>query len=108
VLELPAEPSSGDVHAWHLYPIRLRTRDGLPARDQVIEHLRADGIGTSVHFIPLHLHPYYVRTFGYQPDDLPIARAVYEREISLPIYPDLTDDEVRAVAASLNRALTGR
>jgi len=107
-LELPAEPPPGDIHAWHLYPIRLRAGGDHPARDQVIDQMREDGIGTSVHFIPLHLHPYYVRTFGYQPDDLPIARAAYEREISLPIYPDLTDDDVEAVAASLKRAFTRR
>lgn len=108
LLELPAEPSSGDVHAWHLYPIRLRVENARVARNEVIESMRADGIGTSVHFIPLHLHPYYARTFGYQSDDLPVARAAYEREISLPIYPDLTDDDVYAVASSLKRALTQR
>jgi dTDP-4-amino-4,6-dideoxygalactose transaminase len=123
VIELPARPAAGDVHAWHLYMLRLRdSRDGDGAghagqatsadlaarRAGVIEALKADGIGTSVHFIPLHLHPYYRRTYGYAPGDLPISERQYEREISLPIYPDLLDEDVDRVATSLNRALTGR
>ena len=104
-LDLPAEPTADEVHAWHLYPLRLRTRQPLELRNQVIERLKAEGIGTSVHFIPLHMHPYYRRTFGYEPDDFPVARAEYEREISLPIYPDLTDDEVDRVTDSLARIL---
>lgn len=115
VLELPARPAAADVHAWHLYMLRLRDgRDdgsgGGPAtrRAEVIEALKGDGIGTSVHFIPLHLHPYYRRTYGYAPGDLPVAERQYEREISLPIYPDLLDEDVDRVAMSLNRALTGR
>jgi dTDP-4-amino-4,6-dideoxygalactose transaminase len=122
-VDLPARPAAADAHAWHLYMLRLR--DGRPGdgaghagsaghadlaarRAEVIEALKADGIGTSVHFIPLHLHPYYRRTYGYAPGDLPVAERQYEREISLPIYPDLADEDVDRVATSLNRALTGR
>jgi dTDP-4-amino-4,6-dideoxygalactose transaminase len=126
LVELPARPAGDDVHAWHLYMLRLRdggdgdgagdaphaahaTSGNLVARRaEVIEALKADGIGTSVHFIPLHLHPYYRRTYGYAPGDLPVAERQYEREISLPIYPDLLDEDVDRVATSLNRALTGR
>ncbi len=104
LVELPAEAPPGDVHAWHLYPIRLAP-DAPVARAEVIERLRADGIGTSVHFIPLHLHPYYRRMYGYRPEDLPVAAAEYEREISLPIFPDLRDDEVARIVDSLRRAL---
>jgi dTDP-4-amino-4,6-dideoxygalactose transaminase len=103
-LDLPAPPAAGDVHAWHLFPIRLR-HGGAERRARVIEAMRADGIGTSVHFIPLHVHPYYRRTYGYQPSDFPVALHEFEREISLPIYPDLTDDEVDRVVASLERAM---
>lgn len=120
VVELPPRPADGDVHAWHLYMLRLRDGnegDGAPRegaagpgarRAGAIEALKADGIGTSVHFIPLHLHPYYRRTYGYAAGDLPVAERLYEREISLPIYPDLLDEDVDRVARSLNRALTGR
>jgi len=61
-----------------------------------------------VHFIPLHLHPYYRRTYGYAPGDLPVANLQYEREISLPIYPDLTDADVDYVVERLAGILRPR
>ena len=103
-IELPAGPEPGEVHAWHLFPIRLRD-GGADRRAAIIERLRDAGIGTSVHFIPLHLHPYYRRTYGYAAADLPVATREYEREISLPIYPDLTDAEVERVVEALGVAL---
>ena len=103
-LELPPEAAPGDVHAWHLYAMRLRD-GGATRRAAVVEHLRAAQIGTSVHFIPLHLHPYYRRTYGYAPGDLPIATHEYEREISLPIFPDLANADVDRVVEALAGAL---
>lgn len=103
-IELPVLPGDGDVHAWHLFPIRLRDGDA-ERRALIIDRLREQGIGTSVHFIPLHMHPYYRRTYGYAPEDLPVARAQYEREISLPIYPDLAEGDVERVIAALSRSL---
>ena len=103
-VELAPDVPAGDVHAWHLFPIRLR--DGGPSRrEAVIERLRAAGIGTSVHFIPLHLHPYYRRTYGYVPHDLPVATHEYEREISLPIFPGLTSADVARVVEALSSAV---
>jgi dTDP-4-amino-4,6-dideoxygalactose transaminase len=106
-LDLPTEARPDEVHAWHLYPVRLR-RGGAERRARVIAALKVAGIGSSVHFIPLHLHPHYRRTYGYRPDDLPIATREYEREISLPIYPDLTESEVDRIAEALGRALAER
>ncbi len=103
-IELPAGPEPGEVHAWHLFPIRLRD-GGADRRAAIIDRLRDAGVGTSVHFIPLHLHPYYRRTYGYAAADLPVATREYEREISLPIYPDLTDAEVERVVEALGVAL---
>lgn len=103
-IDLPPEAGPDDVHAWHLFPIRLRA-GGAERRGAVIEWLRQAGIGTSVHFIPLHMHPYYRRTYGYAPDDLPVAAAEYRREISLPIYPDLSDADLDRVVDELERAL---
>lgn len=105
LVELPAAPGPTEIHAWHLYPLRLQLEGVARDRAATIESLRDQGIGTSVHFIPLHLHPYYRRTFGYQPDDLPIASAQYEREISLPIYPSLADADVRRVVEAIAGAI---
>ena len=100
---LPARTAPGDVHAWHLYMLHLLGE--APDRAGVIDALKAEGIGTSVHFIPLHLHPYYGRTYGYARGDLPAAEDAYDREISLPIYPDLAEAEVARVVDALRRAI---
>jgi len=107
LVELPQHAPPGDVHAWHLYPIRLHLDRTRATRAEVIEALRDEGIGTSVHFIPLHLHPYYRRTYGYQRGDFPISEREYEREISLPIYPDLSNEEVERVVQALRDVLLG-
>lgn len=83
--------------SWHLYVLRLRTDRLTITRDDFISALRQRGIGTSVHFIPLHLHPYYQNTFGYRAGDFPVAEKEYERCLSLPIYPDMTQEEIRRV-----------
>jgi dTDP-4-amino-4,6-dideoxygalactose transaminase len=84
-------------HAWHLYVIQLNLERLRISRNAFIERLRRENIGTSVHFIPLHLHPYYRDTFGYRPEDFPNASAVFERIISLPIYPKLTEADAQRV-----------
>lgn len=103
-IDPPPPGIDGDVHAWHLFPIRLASAHAAK-RDAVIDQLRNEGIGTSVHFIPLHLHPYYRRTYGYEAGDLPVATREFEREISLPIYPDLTESEIERVVTALERAV---
>jgi perosamine synthetase len=70
-------------------------------RNQFIEALREKEIGTSVHFIPLHLHPYYRERFGYKPADFPNATAVFERIVSLPIYPGMTEADVERVIGAV-------
>jgi len=84
-------------HAWHLYVLRLNLERSGISRDEFVEELKARNIGTSVHFIPIHVHPYYRDTYGYQPDDFPVAYAEYLRAISLPIYPGMTDEDVDSV-----------
>jgi len=91
----------GDLHAWHLYVIRLNLEALTIKRSEVMDRLAAAGIGASVHFIPLHLHTYYQREFGYRPGDFPGAERLYERSISLPIWPGMSDDEVDRVATAL-------
>jgi len=95
-LQIPFERSDCQ-HAWHLYMLRLNLERLKISRNQFIEELKARHIGVSVHFIPLHLHPYYRQTYGYQPTDFPIAYQEYQREISLPIYSKMSDADVQDV-----------
>jgi dTDP-4-amino-4,6-dideoxygalactose transaminase len=98
-LETPPEPAHCQ-HSWHLYMLRLNHEALTIGRDQFIAELKALQIGTSVHFIPLHLHPYYRDTFHLAPQDFPVAFAQYQREISLPIYPGMSDEDVEDVIAA--------
>lgn len=90
-------------HAWHLYVIQLNLEQLRIGRNEMIELLRKDNIGTSVHFIPLHLHPYYQETFGYGPKDFPVASAVFDQILSLPIYPKMTEANVLDVINSITK-----
>jgi dTDP-4-amino-4,6-dideoxygalactose transaminase len=87
--DLPVEVP-GTRHAWHLYILRLRAGVLRLSRDRVIEFLRGAGIGTSVHFLPLHLHSFYRRVLGHRPGDYPRTERESARAISLPLYPGLT------------------
>lgn len=98
-LLLPAH-RTGVEHAWHLYAIRLRLSRLTIDRAAFINALQQAGIGASVHFIPLHRHPYYRRQYGLAPEQFPVADAAYERLISLPLYSRMRDsDVVRVVDA---------
>jgi len=93
--------------SWHLYALRLRP-DAPVGRDELIEELGRAGIGTSVHWMPLHLHPYYEQTYRLRPGDLPVASAEWERLVSLPIYPSMTEAEQERVAATLRGIIARR
>lgn len=87
--------------SWHLYVIRLKLERLDLGRDAFIEELRAAGIGASVHYRPLHLHPYYRNTYGYRPEHFPVATAEWQRLVSLPLYPTMTPAEVARVVAAV-------
>lgn len=95
-LRLPTE-GAHISHAWHLYVIQLELERLRISRNEFIEALKKQNIGASVHFIPLHLHPYYRKTFGYRPKDFPQASALFDRIVSLPIYPNMGQEDVQAV-----------
>ena len=95
-LQLPADRADCR-HAWHLYLLRLHLAQLTIDRAEFIAELKQRNIGVSVHFIPLHLHPYYRDTYGYQPHDFPVAFGEYQRVISLPIYSKMTDEDVADV-----------
>lgn len=84
-------------HSWHLYVITLNLHALTIPRDRFIAELLHRNIGVSVHFIPIHIHPYYRDTYGYKPQDFPHAFHAYERMISIPIYPKMTDQDVADV-----------
>ncbi len=88
-------------HAWHLYVLRLNLAEWSIDRTEVIEALKQANIGVSVHFIPLHLHPYYREKYGYQPEDFPVANREYRRAISLPLYSKMSDRDVEDVIAAM-------
>jgi dTDP-4-amino-4,6-dideoxygalactose transaminase len=93
--DLPADQKN--LHSWHLYVIKLKLDRLRISRETFIKGLKEKGIGTSVHFIPLHIHPYYRKTYGLKPDDFPVAYGVYKRIVSLPIYPGMKTRDVRRV-----------
>ena len=105
-LETPTT-REGVTHAHHLYVLRLRP--GAPVdRGTLIEELRARNIGTSVHFIPVHLHPYYREKYGWQPEDFPVAFDSYRRMLSLPLNPTLSDRDVADVIEAVRDVLGDR
>lgn len=96
-----AQETAMCTHAWHLYMLRIRPERLSIDRDTFIEELKLRKIGVSVHFIPLHIHPYYRNTFGYQPNDFPVAYREFAREISLPIYSKMNDQDVQDVIGAV-------
>jgi perosamine synthetase len=93
-------------HAWHLYVIQLELGRLRISRNEFIEALKRENIGTSVHFLPLHLHPYYRNAFGYKPEDFPNATALSHRIVSLPIFPRMTDRDVQDVISAVKKIVT--
>lgn len=105
-LEIPVERDYAR-HAWHLYIIKLNLDKLSIDRAQFIEELKNENIGTSVHFIPVHYHPYYRETYGYRGGEYPHAEETYQRIISLPLYPKMSgrdvEDVVEAVRSVVER-----
>jgi perosamine synthetase len=91
-------------HAWHLYVLRLRDQSVEGGRDAFLADLQHAGIGASVHFIPLPLHPVYAKQF--RPDACPRATAFYESAVSLPLFPGMTDQQVQTVISAVTRTLS--
>lgn len=94
------------THAWHLYVIQLKLEDLTIDRNTFIEKMSAAGIGTSVHFIPLHLQKYWRECYHFQPTDFPVAVKVYQRAVSLPIYPCMSDTDVERIIMTVRQILT--
>lgn len=91
--------------AWHLYPIRLDLATLSVDRAQVFRALRAENIGVNVHYIPVHLHPYYRERFGYKGGEFPVAERAYERLTSLPLFHSMTDQDVADVVNAASKVI---
>ncbi|WP_343282047.1 DegT/DnrJ/EryC1/StrS family aminotransferase [Micrococcus sp. 2A] len=101
----PVVETDPDAHAWHLYIVRVdEDRAGLH-RNRFIERMSEEGVGTSVHFIPLHLHPYWRDHCAVTEADLPVASAEFERTVSLPIFSSMTQDQVDTVIDAVRRVV---
>lgn len=101
---LPPQPAPGDKHSWHLYVIRLGDSVAM-ARDRFVERMFELGIGCSVHYIPLHLHPYWRDTYGLRPEMFPASQHIYERTLSLPMYSAMADTDVARVVDAVKQVL---
>jgi perosamine synthetase len=91
--------------AWHLYPVRLRLDLLRGNRSEILAALRAEGIGANVHYVPVHMHPYYRARFGDRTGLCPIAEAAYESLVSLPLFPSMTDNDVADVVTAVEKVL---
>ena len=92
-------------HAWHLFPIRLQLEKLSADRSQIFSALRAENIGVNVHYIPVHLHPYYRDRFGYRGGEYPVAEQAYERLISLPMFHGMTDRDIEDVILAVSKVV---
>jgi len=104
-IEIPAEKEYVKG-AYHMYVIQLRTELLKIGRKRVFEALIAENIGVNVHYMPLHLHPFYQREFGYKEGDYPKAERYYERAITLPIFPRMSDNDVEDVIKAVSKVIT--
>ncbi len=105
-LVLPPEPLPGDMHSWHLFVVRLGDAATI-GRDAFIERMFAVGIGCSVHYVPLHLQPYWRDRYGLTPEQFPASQRAYERLVSLPMYSRMSEADVARVATAAQAALAG-
>ena len=103
-LILPPQAPQGDVHAWHLYVLRLG--EAAPVdRDTFIERMYAQGIGCSVHYVPLHQHPYWRERYQLRPEQFPHSQRAYESMVSIPLYTAMTDADVQRVIEAVRLSL---
>lgn len=105
-VDLPLVPDDPENHAWHLFMLRIDAATAGMHRDEFINRMSEEGVGTSVHFIPLHLHPYWKEACGATDADFPVATREFERAVSLPIFSSMTEGDVGKVIGAVGRVLT--
>ena len=104
---IPHNQFPGNTHAWHLYVLQLEKKAPIQ-RDEFIKKMSVLGIGTSVHFIPLHIHPYYKKKYGYEPSAFPKALNAYENCVSLPLYTKMSNTDIERVISTTRYILAGK
>lgn len=102
---IPVSHQADRNHVYHLYAIRLDTAKLAIDRSQFMDQLRAENVGTSVHFIPVHLHPFYQENLGYRRGDFPNAEALFDRIVSLPLYPRMTEGDIQYVVDAVRQVI---
>ena len=103
-LELPVELPWAES-SWHLYVVRLKKEALRIDRNTFIDELKARNIGTSVHYLPVHMHPFYRDRYGYRPEDCPVAADAFDRMLSLPLHPGLLDQDVDDVVQAVSEVV---
>lgn len=104
-VEIPAPVENNTTHARHLYTLLIDINDAGISRDEMRTKMHEQKVGTGIHFISLHLHPYYAKKYGFRPDDFPNAMDISKRTLSLPLSAKLTDDDIARVIAAVKKAL---
>ena len=105
---LPASDEADTVHARHLYTLMIDSERCGIRRDEFMHRLHRMNIGTGVHYIGVHLHPYYQKRFGYRPEDFPNATWISKRTVSIPLSPQLSDADIQDVIEAVHMVITGR
>lgn len=106
-ITLPFSPPAQSIrHAWHLFPIQLKLERLRVGRAKILDALMAENIGVNVHHIPIHLHPYYRRTFGCREGQYPVAERFYQRTLTLPLFPRMRRTDVEDVVRSVHKIIT--
>jgi perosamine synthetase len=103
---IPPAERTGTNPAWHLYPIRLEPEKLTADRTQIFSALRAENIGVNVHYIPVHLHPYYRERFGFRGGEFPVAEDAYTRLISLPMFHGMSSQDVKDVILAITKVFS--
>jgi dTDP-4-amino-4,6-dideoxygalactose transaminase len=104
-LDLPLLPAPGQRHAWHIYVIGVRDEAAVD-RDELARSLTREGIGISVHYTPLHMHPLWAESMNLRPEDFPNARRHAKRALTIPLSSRMTDDQVDRVVRAVRGALS--
>ena len=105
-IKIPEINPADSNPAWHIYMIQVNLEKLKEGRREIFEALRAENVGVNVHYIPVHLQPYYQKKFGYRPGDFPRAENYYSRAITLPVFPKMSENDIDDVIAAVKKVIS--